>query len=147
VERLREVARTLALVGYGLCYSTAGALFAWVSFLFVALWFDWEANEVTTCWEAGSILGGLLLAAWLAWRAKSNTFAHGSLAVLGVTQVITSGAYVARVAFDVETVDDWLFAGLAFWIGTTAAIAAVGGICGLAAQALRDCAAPDERCT
>jgi hypothetical protein len=147
VERLREAARTLAWAGYWLCYGVAGALFAWVSFLFVALWFEWEATEVTTCSEAGSIIGGLLFAAWLAWRARSNTWAHVSLVGLGVVQVVSSGAYVSRVAFVAETVDDWLFVGLAFWIGATAAIGSVGGICGLAAQALTDSAVPGGRCT
>jgi hypothetical protein len=135
----------LALIGYGLCYSAAGALLAWVSFLVVALWFDSKVDEVTSCWEAGSIVAGLLVAAWLAWRAKQNTLAHVSLLVLGVTQAIASAMYAARFALDSErTFESWLSTGGAVWIGAAAAIAAVGGFCGLVAHALSDSTAPDQ---
>jgi hypothetical protein len=148
IERLREVARTLALAGYGLCYSAAEALIAWVSFLVVALWFEWEANEVTTCWEAGSIVGGLLLGAWLAWRAKSNPLAHISLVIVGATQVVASGMYLAKLTFVADRLEEgWLLMGWVIWIGAAAAIAAIGAFCGLAAYALRDSTAPDQRWT
>jgi len=142
------MAGTLASAGYGLCYSAAGALFAWVSFLFVALWFDWKAGTVSNCWEVGSIVGGFLGGAWLAWRAKRNPLAHVSLLVVGVTQVIASGMCLAKVAFVSDLLEEgWLLMGGAIWIGATAAIAAVGGFCGLAANALRDFTAPDQRRT
>jgi hypothetical protein len=143
VEQLRIAARVLALAGYGLCYSAAGALFAWVSFLFVALRFEWKVGEISDCWEPASIVVGFLFGAWLAWRAKRNAFAHVSLLVVGTTQCLASGAYVAKLALHSEgSFEHGLMIGAALWIGATAAIAAVGGICGLAVQALTDSTAP-----
>lgn len=143
MERLRIVASALALAGYGLCYCAAGALFAWGSFLFVALWFEWEAGVVSNCWEAASIVGGFLVAAWLAWRAQGNPIAHLSLLVVGVTQAIASGAFVARFALHSnDSFESGLIIGGAFWFGATAWIAAAGGLFGLVAQVLGDFAAP-----
>jgi hypothetical protein len=131
------VARTLALAGYGLCYSAAGALFAWAGFLFVALWFEWEAGVVSNWWEAASIVGGFLVAAWLAWWAKRNALAHVSLVVVGAMLSFASGAYLAKLAFHSDgSFESWLVMGGTFWIGATATIAALGGILGLAADAL-----------
>jgi hypothetical protein len=139
VQQLRVAARVLALAGYGPCYSLAGALFAWVSFLIVALWLELKVGDHSTLGEGGSILGGFLVAACLAWRAKRNTFAHFWVMVLGITQTVASGVYMVTAVFDPDRSLEWmLLTGWACWIGVAAAIAAFGGLGGLIANKLRD---------
>lgn len=137
VRRLRSIARVAAFCGYLLFYGAAGALFAWMAGLFVGSWRDLKVGDVVWWVEVAIPIVGFLLGTMVAWHASRNTVAHASIMVIGAAQAVASGIYLETREVDLDNfLGDMILAGIAFWIGVTAAVAALGGVCGLAANAL-----------